>query len=365
MTSSQLISVGLLGYGTSGRFFHAPFLQHLHDKYSLDVIFERTSSFCKELVPSVLHVRTLSDLLTSSVEMIIVCTPPEFHYDHALSVIQSGKHCIVEKPFTVTYTQAISLINMAEQYGVFLSVYQNRRWDSDYLTLFALLNNEQYSLGQLEKVEMHFDRYRPVISTSGKWNEQHGHGHGELYSLGSHLLDQAIQLFGKPKSILQAEVEIQRKGCTSPDYFAITLEYDNNLTVLLTAGCCVVDPSLKYLVVGSKGIFEKHGQDVQERMLRVDGKRPSDDDGNEDTEWGKEPSSQDGWIYDPMLKTTTSIKTLKGNYGQFYTGVFQGIKNVKEGRHSMDNNSAYVDPKDTAYVIQMIESINKCMTTQK
>ena len=190
---SAPINTALCSFGMSGLVFHSPFLT-INPHFNLYAVWERTKNLAEEKYPFVKTYRTLEAMLADElVELVIVNTPNYTHYEYAKKSLEAGKHVIVEKPFTIDVAQANDLIEIAKKQNKILSVYQNRRYDSDYKTIKNVVSENL--LGELVEVEMHFDRFREELSPK-KHKETPSPGAGVLYDLGSHLIDQALQLFG-------------------------------------------------------------------------------------------------------------------------------------------------------------------------
>ena len=198
------INTALLSFGMSGVVFHAPLI-HVHPGFTLSAVWERTKDLAQKKFPGIKTFRSLEDLLSDpDIELVIVNTPNYTHYEYARKALLAGKHVIVEKPFTVTVAEGEELIVLAKEQAKLLSVYQNRRYDSDYRTLRKIL--EQGLLGNIAEAEFHFDRYNESLSPK-LHKEEPGPGRGALYDLGAHLIDQALQLFGMPQAVF-ADIQI-------------------------------------------------------------------------------------------------------------------------------------------------------------
>ena len=314
------IRTGLTSYGMSGRVFHAPFLE-TNPGYILKTVLERTPKGSKEKYPGVNIVTRFEELLSDKdIDLIIVNTPDYTHYELVKKALNAGKHVVVEKPFVVEFSHGKELIEIAEKENLVLSVFQNRRWDGDFLTVKKVIKDGL--LGRLVEYETHFDRYRNFIKEN-TWKEEEGKGTGVLYNLGSHLIDQALVLFGLPV-LVNANIRAFREGGKVNDYFDIRLEY-SNFRVILKSSYLVREPGPRYILNGTNGSFVKFGTDPQEELLNK-GVRPDGD------EWVKEKKEFWG-----LLNTSISgkdirerIKTLPGNYNRFYNNVYKAIKGEEE-----------------------------------
>ena len=256
------IKTGIAAFGMSGKVFHAPLLFN-HNGFELKTIVEHSKDEASQLYPTVSVIRDVDSLLADEeIELVIVNTPDASHFDLAMKAINAGKNVVVEKPFTQTFEQANELIEAAKQKNVMLSVFQNRRWDADFLTIQKVI--EGNLVGRLVEFESHFDRFRNYIKPN-TWKEKAETGTGTLYNLGSHLIDQAVVLFGMPDAV-NAEIRVLRPGGEVDDCFDVRLSY-NFIKVTLKASYLVREPGPKYLLHGINGSFLKWGLDPQEEAL--------------------------------------------------------------------------------------------------
>jgi predicted dehydrogenase len=313
------INTALLSFGMSGRVFHGPFLQ-LHPGFTLVGAWERSKNVIKDFYPDAKSYKTLEDLLADeTVELVIVNTPNYSHYEYAKKALLAGKHVIVEKPFTSTVKEAEELIAIAQQQGKQISVYQNRRWDSDFKTVKKVVS--EGLLGEIVEAEIHFDRFNPILSPK-QHKEIPGPGTGIVHDLGSHIIDQALQLFGEPEAIF-ADLRSIRPSSQIVDYMDILLYYQN-LRVRLKSGYFVKEPLPGFILYGRNGSFLKHRADVQETDLQA-GRKPDAND------WGQEPSLAEGLLH--VVKDGAEIRqhlpTLKGNYIDYFNGVYEALANNK------------------------------------
>src|SRR6185295_5448742 len=276
------ISTALCSFGMSGLVFHAPFLA-VHPGFNLHAVWERSKKLAEEKYPQVRSYDTLDELLNDdSIELVIVNTPNYTHYDYAKQALNAGKHVVVEKPFTVNSKEGKELIQLAKKKKKKLSVYQNRRYDSDYKAIKNVI--QENLLGNVIEAEFHFDRFKEEVSPK-LHKEVPGPGTGSLYDLGSHLIDQALQLFGEPEELF-ADIQIMRPVSKVDDYFEVLLYYPG-LRVRLKSSYQVREPLPGYVIHGSKGSFIKPKTDVQEAMLQA-GKVPGQPD------WGTESETEKG-----------------------------------------------------------------------
>ncbi len=311
------INTALCSFGMSGLVFHSPFLT-INPHFNFYAVWERTKNLAQEKYPNVKTYRTLEAMLADDlVELVIVNTPNYTHYEYAKKSLEAGKHVIVEKPFTIDVAQANDLIELAKKQNKVLSVYQNRRYDSDYKTIKKVLSENL--LGELVEVEMHFDRYREELSPK-QHKETPGPGAGVLYDLGSHLIDQALQLFGKPEKIF-ADIRIIRPHSKVDDYFELLLYYPK-LRVRLKASYIVREALPGYILHGLTGSFIKPKTDVQETLLK-EGVIPGKKD------WGTEPETEKGLLHTDIKgkEVIEFITSEQGNYNDYYDAIYGAIRN--------------------------------------
>jgi scyllo-inositol 2-dehydrogenase (NADP+) len=336
MSSTRPINTALLSYGMSGEVFHAPLLE-AHPGFYLSKVLQRSSDKAKLRYPNIQVVRTLDEVLSDGeIELVVVNTINDTHYDFACKALQAGKHVVVEKPFTNTVSEGEKLIALANEQGKMLSVFQNRRWDGGFLTVKQVM--EWGLLGNIVSYEAHYDRFRNYIPAT--WKENPGPGSGILYNLGSHMLDQALLLFGMPQAI-NANMGAHRPGGLVDDYYDIRLAYDN-LNVIVKSSYLVRELGPQYVVHGVKGSFVKYGYDPQEEALKK-GELPGK------SGWGAEPENYWGKLNTDIngLHFEGKIETLPGNYMHYYQNIFE---HLREGKPLM------VKPEQSLHVIKLIEA---------
>jgi predicted dehydrogenase len=301
----------------SGRVFHAPFL-HVHRGFDIYSVWERSKDLAAAIYPGVRTCRTLEELLADpAVELVIVNTPNYTHFDFAKKALEAGKHVVVEKPFTVSERQGKELIALAKQQGKKLSSFQSRRFDSDFRTVRRVI--ESGVLGPVVEAEIHYDRYTPALSPK-MHKETPGPGTGLLYDLGSHLIDQALQLFGDPEAIF-ADLFIIRENSKVDDYMELILFYPG-LRIRLKSSYLVREPLPAYSIFGHIGTFLKTRADVQEKHL-LTGEMPGSPD------WGEEPVSEQGLLHTVIdgKPVRERVPTEKGNYMDYFSGIYEAIRN--------------------------------------
>ena len=309
------IGVGLVGYGLAGAAFHAPLIQ-AEPRLRLHAVVTSRAEQVRRDHPGARVVASAEELLQDpEVELVVVAAPNSVHHQLAGAALLAGRHVVVDKPFVLTTAQADELIDLAGTQDRQLSVFQNRRWDNDFLTVKRCL--AAGLLGQVSTYASRFDRFRPA--PKGGWREEALPGSGILYDLGSHLIDQALQLFGLPSTIM-ADVGTQRPGVPADDYVHLVLGY-GRLRVILHAGMVVRDPGPRFEVHGDRGSFVKHGLDPQEEALRS-GRRPGDPG------WGSEPPERNGMLTAEVggLELHGRLASVPGAYQAYYAGMADAIQ---------------------------------------
>jgi predicted dehydrogenase len=260
-----VIKTGICSYGMSGKLFHAPFIQS-HPGYELIAIVERTKDESREKYPGSTLYRSVEEMIADpALGLIIVNTPTYTHYHYAKDALEAGKNVVVEKPFVMTVKQGEELAELAQKKNVLISVYQNRRYDGDYLAVKNII--QQNLLGELREVEIRYDRYRPFYGGKSH-KEGDTPGAGIIYDLSPHLVDQALQLFGWPQAIF-ADVWKMRPDVEAKDYFEMLFYYEK-LRVRLKATCIARETNQAYVLHGMKGSFLQQRSDIQEQQLQAD-----------------------------------------------------------------------------------------------
>jgi scyllo-inositol 2-dehydrogenase (NADP+) len=310
----QVINTALCSFGMSGWVFHAPFLSN-HPGFKFYAVWERSKNLAQEKYPDVTVFRTYEEMLADkTVDLVIVNTPSYTHFDYARQALQAGKHVIVEKPFTATVVQAEELQALANKQGKLLSVFQNRRHDSDFKTVKKVIGDDL--LGEITEGEIHYDRFNPVLSPKAH-KETPGPAVGVVYDLGSHLIDQALHLFGMPTAVW-ADVFSMRPNSQVDDYLEIVLFYPTK-RVRIKSTYYAREP-LGYIVHGKKGSFIKSRADIQEPALQASRVPGSAD-------WGAEPETERGLLHTEKDGKVIKeyIPTLAGNYMEYYDGIYQAL----------------------------------------
>ncbi|PVZ86625.1 oxidoreductase [Serratia sp. S1B] len=309
---TEKIHVGLVGYGYASKTFHAPLIVATPGMV-LTAVSSSDASKVHADWPTMQVVSDPQALFNDpTIDLIVIPTPNETHFPLAQQAMAAGKHVVVDKPFTVTLSQARQLQQQAEQCGQLLSVFHNRRWDSDFLTLKALL--KEGSLGEVVYFESHFDRFRPEVRQ--RWREQGGPGSGLWYDLAPHLIDQTLQLFGTPQTLFVDLGEL-RPGSQSVDYFHAVLTYAHRRVVLHSTMLAAAE-SARYVVHGTQGSFVKFGLDPQEDRLKAGERLPQAD-------WGYDMRDGIVTLSHNGVLTEKPLLTIPGNYPAYYAAVRDAI----------------------------------------
>lgn len=333
MSSTHLlpVNVALVGYGFVGKTFHAPLIVAtpglvLRTVVSSDPVKVLADHPGAKVVPDL-----AAALADPAIDLVVIATPDPLHAPQAHAALDAGKAVVIDKPFAATLDEARAVADHAARTGKLLSVFHNRRWDSDFLTLKALIADG--ALGEVVQYESHFDRFRPVVRD--RWRE--APGAGALLDLGPHLIDQVLKLFGPPAAVF-ADLAIQKDGGKAPDYFHLLLRYPR-LRVLLHASQMTVASDLRLAVHGTKGGFVKQGLDPQEDALKA----------------GVVPGSQ-GWGVDPRPGTLTTpdgdgvarrvIIGAPGDYPAYYAAIRDAL---------LGHGPNPVPPEEALAVMELID----------
>jgi len=304
------IPVGLIGFGLSGQTFHAPMIAAVPG-LDLACIVERSGELAQKKYPQARIVRTVEELLADErIKLCVIATPNESHFELARRCLNAGRAVLVDKPFTVTSEEARLLLHLAEKRGLLLTVYQSRRLDGDFKTVRKIL--AAGSLGRIVLFESHFDRFRPSLKNA--WREKPGPGAGMLYDLGPHLIDQAMELFGRPDSIT-ADIRCERDGGLVDDAFDLRLDYPG-MRALLRSTMIACAHATRFVINGTTGSFLKTALDPQEEPLRR-GIAPGGPG------WGEDPEEHWGTLYlaSDNLPRGKKIRTEPGDYREFYANL--------------------------------------------
>jgi len=256
-------NVALIGYGYAGKTFHAPLINAADGLHLATVVSSSPAKVHADL-PTVGVAASPADVFADpSIDLVVIATPNDLHASLAIAAMEAGKAVVIDKPFAVTVVEARAVMDVAARTGRLASVFHNRRWDSEFLTLGPVLASG--ALGDIVSFESHFDRFRPVVRD--RWREREGPGAGIWYDLGPHLIDQVLVLFGPPLGV-QADIAILRKGGGAADDFHAVLRYADK-RVVLAASMLRADSRLRLAVHGAQGSFVCEGLDTQEDALKA------------------------------------------------------------------------------------------------
>lgn len=314
---SDSIRVGLIGYGYASKTFHAPLIAGTPGM-ALAAVSSSDATKVHADWPTVPVVSEPKHLFNDpNIDLIVIPTPNDTHFPLAKAALEAGKHVVVDKPFTVTLSQARELDALAKSLGRLLSVFHNRRWDSDFLTVKALLS--EGTLGEITFFESHFDRFRPQVRN--RWREQAGPGSGIWYDLAPHLLDQAVNLFGLPVS-MTVDLAQLRPGAQTTDYFHAILSYPQRRIVLHGTMVAAAE-SARYIIHGTRGSYVKFGLDPQEDRLKNGERLPQEDLGYD---------MRDGVVTKVEGETLVeeTLLTSPGNYPAYYAAVRDALNGTGE-----------------------------------
>ena len=333
------ITVGLVGFGLSGRYLQLPFYR-AHPGFRISrVVTSRADELAAEL-PGTDPTADLEEVLAdASITLVSLATPNATHYPFAKAALEAGKHVLVDKPACATADQLRELRDLASREERQLFVFQNRRWDSDFLTVKKVIAGE--ALGTLVNYEARYDRWKPEPNAK-PWKEKPGAAAGMLYDLGAHLIDQSIALFGRPLDV-SGSTWIQREDSQIPDAFDLQLTYGGPLRVSLSCSLLVREPTPRYTLHGRQGSFVKYGIDVQEDQLRL-GKQPGAAD------FGKEPKEQNGLLHTEIdgLNFRGPLDTLPGHWMGLFDNMAAAIRGEEKAAVPLDDVIAQLEIIGTA-----------------
>jgi len=307
-----MIRVGLIGFGLAGRVFHAPLISSV-EGLELAAVLERATNKAAERYPGIVTHRSLDEMLAdASLDLFVVATPNGTHFELANQILSAGRNVVVDKPMAITSAKIAQLISLAAEKNLILAPFHNRRWDSDFKTIQKLLL--EGALGRLVELESRFDRWRPTMPTDRLWKVDPSVGGGALLDLGSHLIDQALVLFGKPLAV-SAEIRSEREGATANDSFDIRLRYHDQI-VKLASNSLTLPPRLRFHLRGTQGNYWKNGLDQQEvalaKLTRIS-----------DPNWGREPSANWGVLHVGIEggEVARPIEPIPGDYRRYYEDI--------------------------------------------
>ncbi|RSL15044.1 putative dehydrogenase [Edaphobacter aggregans] len=337
------INVAVIGFGLAGRVFHAPFVSAVPG-LKLEAIVQRRGDEAAKAYPATRLLRSAEEAFADpAIQLIVVGTPNETHFDLAKRALLAGKHVVIDKPFAATSAEAKELGDLAAARNLVLAPFHNRRWDGDFLTVRKVI--EGGKLGRIVTYESHFDRFRP-LPREATWKESGNDANGLLMDLGPHLVDQALALFGPPEGIT-ASVRRDRDQTDIEDAFDITLHYPR-LLAHCRSTMLACDAAPRFLLHGTRGSFKKYGLDPQEPALVAGARVPRMGEGD----WLAENEADWGTLTvapvpaDPATLVRTPIKTEFGDYRNYYANVRDAINGTAP---------LTVTPQDGYRVIRLLE----------
>ena len=303
------IRVALIGYGFVGKTFHAPLIQATLG-FRLAIVASRQKGIVLSGLSEVEVTDPQTAIAHENIDLVVIASPNDSHFSLARAALQAGKHVVVDKPFTTTLAEAREITALSRAHGRLLSVFQNRRWDSDFLTVRTVI--EQGLLGDVMHFESHMDRFRPQVRE--RWRELPGPGSGLWFDVGPHLVDQALQLFGMPQKIT-ATLADQRAGGQTDDWAHVLLDYGRR-KVILHCSLLAASGSPRFTIHGTRGSLIKRLPDPQESQLRA-GMQPND------PQWGVD--SDCASFYDGE-GSRREIACQRGDYGEYYRQIVTALK---------------------------------------
>ena len=305
MSIEKDINVALIGYGFVGKTFHAPLIQSVPG-LKLHVVSSGSEEKVKKDLPDVIVLDSPEAAIQhTDIDLVVIASPNATHAPLAKLALNAGKHVVVDKPFTLDLEEARELAALAQEKKLLLSVFQNRRWDTDYLGVKKVIDSG--AIGQVKHFESHIDRFRPEVRD--RWREHDIPGSGLWFDIGPHVIDQALQLFGLPETVA-GDIAVLRHGGKSNDWAHVTLSYPEH-KVILHASMLAAGGVSRFTVHGDKGSVVKPKADQQEAQL-IAGIEPGS------ATWGED--QDDLMVFDSNLQVT-SFKTPKGDQRQYYIQV--------------------------------------------
>ncbi|MDE8034186.1 Gfo/Idh/MocA family oxidoreductase [Actinobacillus equuli subsp. equuli] len=322
----KVINVALAGAGYSSRVFHVPFFKQ-DARFQIVKVFERTTNNAQLWLPEVETVRSFDALLSDEVDLVVITTPNQTHYEMVKSALLAGKHVLVEKPLVASAAEALELEQLAKQQNVVLYVYQNRRWDSHIATAKEVLAKNL--VGEVVDCEIRFDRYAKGKNVK-VWKEAGDRGTGLVYDLGVHLIDQAVYLFGKPQAVF-ADIRYQHDEALVDDNFDVHLYYADGLKVALQASKYAREPSPAFVLHGKNGSYMKQATDSQEAHLSKGVQPIGNWNAEPETEWGVLHTEIDGEVIrKPYPNAQASYQNLVDDLYRVLTAGSEPIVKLEE-----------------------------------
>ncbi|MCB5197446.1 oxidoreductase [Deefgea salmonis] len=315
MPKTKTLRVGLIGYGYAGKTFHAPLINATPGLRLVAIASSRPADVLADWPDIVVKTEPDRLLAHPGLDLIVIAAPNDAHHPLARAAIAAGKHVVVDKPFTLTVREAEDLAVRAEQAGLLLSVFHNRRWDNDFIALSEMLQSGV--LGDVVEFTSRFDRYRPEVKA--RWREANVAGAGLWYDLGPHLIDQTLQLFGMPNAVT-ADLALRRSGAQAVDDFHVILHYPK-MRAILAASTLVSGGTARFLVQGTQGAWSVNGLDAQETWLKA-GLLP------EQAAWGDDPRQAQHFQSQNDQISVQALPLPAGNYAAYYAGVRDALLGV-------------------------------------
>ncbi len=310
------LNIGLIGFGYAGQTFHAPLIRATAGLRLAAVASSHPATVHAALGDGVVVTDPATLIADSTIDLVVIATPNDLHHPLALAALQAGRHVVVDKPFALDAAQAQALVDAAAHCGRLLSVFHNRRWDSDFLTLRRMLRDAV--LGRPVQLVSSFDRYRPQVRA--RWREGAGPGAGLWLDLGPHLLDQALQLFGTPAELTLDQATLRDDGLAD-DWFHAQLRWGEGphagLRVHLQASMLTARPRPRFEVYGTRASFTVDGLDPQEALLKA-GAGPGEIAGDD---WGRDERRAMLWRSDGVDAVGESLPLAVGAYPAYYAAV--------------------------------------------
>jgi len=339
---AQPARVALFGFGLAGRVFHAPLIA-AEPGLELAVVVTRDAERRAQVVAAYPGAEVVDDAdavweCAGELDLAVVATPNRAHVPLARGALDAGLAVVVDKPLASDAAAARALVQHAEAVGGMLTVFQNRRWDGDFLTLRDVLAAGR--LGAVLRFESRFDRWRPDAGGAWRETEAPSDGGGLLLDLGSHLVDQAVQLFG-PVARVYAELDVRRAGAAADDDVFVALEHADGVRSHLGMSALVAQIPPRMRVLGDAAAFVKRGLDVQEDQLDA-GLLPGDDG------WGADPQAQ--WATLGSDADAQPVPTVAGAYERFYAGVAAALR---------DGTAPPVDPWEAVRVLEILDAARR------
>jgi len=318
--SEAPLGVGVIGFGMASRIFHLPAIAAVPE-LRVAAIVQRQGDEARAAYPQAKILRSVDELFADpDIQLIVIATPNDSHFSLAEKSLLANKPTVVDKPFTIHVHEAERLATLSRERNTLLTVFQNRRYDGDFLTVRDLISKG--TLGRLVRYEAYYDRFRPEVRN--RWREQAGEGTGILFDLGPHIIDQALELFGLPESV-DARIFREREGAQTDDAFEIALRYPN-LRVQLGATMLAASQRPRFYIRGAQGTFVKYGVDAQEAALIAGDHYASD-------HWGEEKEDAWGTVFSVPTGDKAihqKIATQRGDYRAYYRDVANAIRTKKE-----------------------------------